>query len=213
MPPSALAVQGHVAEEVPRLPGRLRNCHYSNALALHYAKTLTRRSQPLLVVLGSHWAGFRKHYQRYFVDGETPTCDDAKPFVLAMSKLSHMRTGKMFDNLRRNGIRTVATAQTATVPHLRGPSCPERDDPFVGRVKRTASIVQEGRTRTWLLNRMRGIPGSPDMVSVNGAFCGPTWCRGRKSGIYTWYDDLHISRTRMRTLQPQWRPVFAGLRR
>lgn len=192
--------------------GRLRNCHYSNAMALHYAKTLTRRSQPLLVVLGSHWAGFRSHYQRIFVEGQTPICDEAKPYVLEMSKLAHMRSNKLFSNLRRNSIQTVATSQTATVPHLRGPGCPEREDPFTGKVRRKASIVQEGRTRTWLLNRMRGIPGSPDLVDVNGAVCGPKWCRGMKNGIHTWYDDLHISRTRMRTLIPRWQHLFANLR-
>lgn len=192
--------------------GRLRNCHYSNALALHYAKSLTRRSQPLLVVLGSHWAGFRSHYQRIFVEGQTPQCDEAKPFVMEMSKLAHTRTDRLFNNLRRNSIRTVATSQAATVPPLRGANCEEREDPYTGRVKRKASIVDEGRTRTWLLNRMRGIPGSPDLVDINGAVCGPKWCRGMKNGIYTWYDDLHFSATRMRTLQPRWQGVFAGLR-
>jgi hypothetical protein len=34
-----------------------------------------------------------------------------------------------------------------------------------------------------------------------------------KGGIYTWYDDLHISATRMKTLMPHWRPLVVGLHR
>jgi SGNH domain-containing protein len=205
-PPVQYPYRGDNRRDYPGL------CHHSNALALHYAKKMTNRSKPFLAVVGSHWAGFRDHYQRFFVEGQTPTCDQAKPYVMEMSRLSHDRTPKLFSALRRNHIRTVATSPMATVPPLRnaGP-CVERDEPFVGKLKRRAAILHEGRTRNWLRGQMAGIPGNPDLVDINGAYCGPRYCRGMVDGVYTWYDDLHISATRMRKSRGYWAPLIRGL--
>ena len=144
--------------------GRLKNCHYSNAIVMDYAKPLpgaASRCWWSWLALG----GLPEPLPADLRRGSGPTCDEASRTSWRCPSFAHARTNKLFNNLRRNDIRTVATRRRPRCRSLRGPGCPERDDPYIGKVRRKASIVQEGRTRTWLLNRMRGV-GIPDLVDV-----------------------------------------------
>jgi hypothetical protein len=200
----------HWRIEKPRAdyPGR---CHESNALALRYAKKMARGPRPFLVVLGSNWAGFRDYYRRLYVDTTDPPEHDT-PFVRAMVRLSHRKTPRLFPALARAGVRTVAVSQAATVPE-HAPSCAAGEEPYVCDLHRRSAILHEGRTRRWLKHRMEGLPGRRDLVDVNGAFCTARACKGRKRGIYTFSDDMHLSATRVYHLRDRWRPVFRNLRR
>jgi hypothetical protein len=85
--------------------------------------------------------------------------------------------------------------------------------PFVCDLPRRDAILHEGRTRRWLTNSMEGVPGRPDIVDVNGAFCTARTCKSLTSGVYTYSDDLHLSATRVFTLRNRWLPVFRNPRR
>jgi hypothetical protein len=201
-------VRWRIEERYADYPGP---CHESNALALRYAKKMARGPRPFLVILGSNWAGFRDYYRRLYVDRTDPPEHDT-PFVRAMVRLSHRKTPKLFPALARAGVRTVAVSQTATVPED-APSCADGAEPYVCDLSRQVAILHEARTRRWLKDRIEGLPGRRDLVDVNGAFCTASTCKGRKRGIYTFSDDMHLSATRVYHLRDRWRPVFRNLRR
>lgn len=190
-PPAKVRIQ-------KRYPGR---CEQSNALALQYVRKMSRRKQPVQVILGSNWAGFRQVAQRILVNGEPPP-PEYTAFDLRMIKLFHRRTEKLFPALLQTRARLAVVAQTAT--------CLENaaDAPYDCTMPRRKAILHETRTRRWLDGLTRRGP----QIDVNRAFCGPVKCRGKVDGIFTYYDWLHLSETRSKTLAPLYVPLLRSLR-
>ncbi len=189
-PPSKIRIQ-------QRYPGK---CEQSNALALKYVRDHDRDAQPLQVILGSHWAGFRQAAAYLEQTGNPPPGYD--DFDLRMLKLFRDHTHKLFPALVKSRARLAMIGQTATC--VEGASAPLRCT-----LPRSKAILHEGATRRWLARLSNGAP----QIDVNQGFCGPTRCRGRIDGIYTWWDWGHLSKTRDYLLAPYFRPLLHDLRR
>jgi hypothetical protein len=58
---------------------------------------------------------------------------------------------------------------------------------------------------------MKSLAGRPRLIEVNDAFCDRDVCHGMVDGVYTFYDDLHLSATNVRTLRPYFRDTFRAL--
>lgn len=180
-----------------RYPGL---CEHSNAQAFRYVSKLERQDRPVKLILGSNWAGFRALYQTVYVEKDQSR--EYKPFLRRMLRLAHRGTDRLFPALGKAGVSTDIIGQTATVPD--DAECPAGRTPFVCELPRTESVFEEAKTSRWLLGLMRRLPGKSRLIDVNsGTFCNQVICLGRGgngTGIHTWYNDLHLSVTRVRTM-------------
>jgi len=179
-----------------RYPGK---CEESNALALKYVRETARRRQPVQVLLGSHWAGYRKVIARIERTGKVPPGYD--DFDLRMLRLFRDHTPKLFPALLRTRARLAIIGQTAT--------CERGNPPYHCTLPRKRAIQQEVITRRWLAGLSRGAR----QVDVNKGFCTRTKCRGRVKGIYTWWDWGHLTKTRDYRLARYFRPLLRDLRK
>lgn len=190
-PPAKVRIQ-------QRYPGK---CEQSNALALQYVRKMSRRKQPVQVILGSNWAGFRQLARKVLVTGSIPK-SELDPFDLRMIKLFHRRTAKLFPALRQTSARLAVVGQTATCQATTG------NAPFDCTLPRRKAILHEAKTRRWLA----GLTHRGPQIDVNRAFCGPAKCRGKVDGIYTFWDWGHLSKTRNRLMGRYFIPLLDDLR-
>jgi len=181
-------------------------CEQSNALALKYVRKMSQRKQPVQVILGSNWAGFRQLARQLFVT-KTKDPSEFSSFDRRMIRLFHRRTEKLFPALRETRARVSAIGQTAT--------CSEttRTAPFYCTLPRRKAILHETRTRQWLNGHTRYLGAKQHVIEINGPFCGPVRCRGKVDGIYTFWDWGHLSKSRNRRMAFLFRPVMRSLRR
>jgi hypothetical protein len=178
-------------------PGK---CEHSNALALKYVRDTARRNQPVQVLLGSHWAGYRAAIAEVEETGEAPEGYD--DFDLRMLKLFRDHTPQLFPALLKTRAQLATIGQTATCERGTEP-------PYQCTLPRSQAILHEGATRRWLA----GLSHQAPQIDVNQGICTATRCRGRIKGIYTWWDWGHLSKTRDYRLAQYFRPLLRDLRK
>lgn len=185
-------------------------CEKHNAMAMRYVKKLQRGPQDLRVLLGSSWAGYRRA-DREIKAGAGEAYYGYNAWVKQMVRLFMCCAAPLFPALGKLGVDVDVIGQTATVPRSTAP-CPTGEEPYTCDTLRKRAIYDEAETRSWLRGLMKKLAGRPRLIEVNNEFCGPTRCHGMIDGIYTFYDDLHISATRMRTFRPYFRQTMRALR-
>lgn len=173
-------------------------CEEANAKAMRVVTRFKSAGRPFKVILGSNWAGYRRVYNE-IARGEPRTSYPAH--VLEKVQLAHSGTRPLFDWLAKKKVAVEVIAQVATVPLVNTPPCAGGTEPYVCPLKRKVALPNENATRSWLQGLMTPLAGTPGYVDVNSAFCSASVCRGRRDGIYTFYDRLHLSATRSRTNQ------------
>ena len=186
-------------------------CERSNVNALAYVTKLVKRGRDVKVLLGSNWSGFRMAYRRIALEqtGEDSGYDD---YTKKMVTLSHEGTPRLFTKLGRLGADVDVIAQAAVIPE-RVRSCAAGEAPFACDIPRWRALREEGRTDSWLRGQMGKLAGDPGYVVTTDAYCTPLVCQGNVDGIFTWYDNLHLSATRTKALAPYFAPTIRSLKR
>ncbi|MDO9497709.1 MAG: SGNH hydrolase domain-containing protein [Nocardioides sp.] len=185
-------------------------CEKHNAMAMKFVKRLEKGPQDVRVLLGASWAGYRRA-DREIRGGAGEAYYGYTAWVKQMVRLFMRGAAPLFPALGKVGVDVDVIGQTATVPR-RPAACPTGEEPYTCAIPRKQAIYDEAKTRTWLRGLMKKLAGRPRLIEVNNAFCGPTRCHGMVDGIYTFYDDLHLSATNVRTLRPFFRQTFRALR-
>lgn len=197
-----------VAVRFSKRGGYAGKCEKSNAIALKYVRDLHKKNADITVLLGSNWSGYRIAYRRIFKQGRG---DDYLPFVRKMVKLSHKATPRLFRRLANVGVRTAVIAQTATVPG-NAPACAEGEDPYLCPIDRSLALPHEASEDRWLAGQIAQLEGRTRVVDPRSAYCDTEVCFGLLDGIETWYDELHLSATRTRSLAQYFQLVFSDFR-
>lgn len=197
-----------VAVRFSKRGGYAGKCEKSNAIALKYVRDLHKSGKDVTVLLGSNWSGYRIAYRRIANQGRG---GDYLPFVRKMVRLSHKATPRLFRRLANVGVRTAVIAQSATVPGG-APDCAEGEDPYLCPIDRSLVLPREAREDRWLAGQIEQLEGRTRVVDPRNAYCDTEVCFGLLDGIQTWYDDLHLSATRTRSLARYFELVFSDFR-
>jgi hypothetical protein len=185
-------------------------CEKHNAMAMKFVKKLAAGPQDVRVVLGSSWAGYRRA-DREIKAGAGEAYYGYTDWVKQMVELFMSSAAPLFPALGKVGVDVDVIGQTATVPRTTAP-CPTGEDPYTCDLPRKRAIYDEYKTRKWLRGLMKKLVGKPRLIEVNNAFCTSKVCHGMVDDVYTFYDDLHLSATKVRQLRPYFRDTFRALR-
>lgn len=186
-------------------------CERSNVNALDYVTKLVRKGRDVKVLLGSNWSGFRMAYRRIALEQAGAGDSGYDPYTKKMVALSHEGTPRLFTKLGKLGADVDVIAQAAVIPE-RVRSCDEGNDPYACDIPRWRALREEGRTDSWLRGQMDKLSGNPGYVVTTDAYCTAAFCGGKVDGIFTWYDNLHLSATRTRALAPYFAPTIRSLK-
>lgn len=185
-------------------------CEQSNAAALDYVTRLHRSGAKVKALLGSNWSGFRVAYRRLMLE-QIGIDSGYEPYTKQMVMLSHEGTPALFVRLGRLGIDVDVIAQAAVMPE-HNLTCPAGDDPYQCDIARWRALPEEGRTATWLKGQLTNVTGRAGYIETKAAYCTPLVCHGSSGGISTFYDHLHLSATRTRSLATYFKATFTSMR-
>ncbi len=186
-------------------------CERSNVNALAFVTKQVKRGRDVKVLLGSNWSGFRIAYRRIALE-QAGVDSGYDPYTKKMVALSHEGTPRLFTRLGKLGVDVDVIAQAAVIPE-KVRSCADGDDPYACDIPRWRALREEGRTDTWLRGQMKKLAGNPGYVVATDAYCTSLVCGGSVGGIFTWYDNLHLSATRTKALTSYFRPSIRSLKR
>lgn len=176
--------------DTPKKRKRATSCKKVNHLGLTYVLRRKRLGLETKVILGGSW-------HRYLAALRQGTPPEAS-YVAKIAQDLKTDTPRLFRRLGKARISTDVIGQVLTVPA--NAVCPRGRDPFVCALPRGRAIPSEGANKRWVKNVMRPLVGKSRYLSVNSAVCTRRLCRGKLNGIHTFFDDLHLSATRSRTL-------------
>lgn len=177
--------------------GEGTKCEQNATEALDYIMRLDGEGRPLKVVLGAYW--------RFYLDVlDKP--GDFREYDLLQAELFAEHTPRALRALGRAGIDTDVIAQTVSVPEPAPCAAP-----YACKIPRADALRQEAATDAWVRDAMRPLGGDARYLDPNGDVCDETWCYGRRDGIYTFFDQQHLTATRSRTLLPVFTDVVADV--
>ncbi|MDP2775496.1 MAG: SGNH hydrolase domain-containing protein [Nocardioides sp.] len=183
--------------DLDRAPGEGTKCEQNATEALDYIMSLDREGRPLKVVLGAYW--------RFYLD-VLAAPGDYGDYDVQQAELFEEFTPKAFRALGRAGIDTDVIAQTVSVPEPAPCAAP-----YACKVPRADALREEAATDAWVRDAMRPLGDEARYLDPNAEICDDSWCFGRRDGIYTFFDQQHLTATRSRTLLPLFADVVADV--
>ena len=174
---------------------RASDCDLNNDMALRFV-TEQQKVAPVKVVLGGAW----HYYLEEIRKGSKP--DDSYRARIANDVKTD--TPRLFRTLAEARVDVDVVGQTLTVPE--SATCKQGRNPFVCSLPRTRAVPKAAANKKYLRNVMKPLAGSARYIEVNDALCSKKTCRGKIDGIFTFYDDFHISATRSATLSRFFAP-------
>ena len=185
-------------------------CNRSNWLATNYVKSLDRQHKEFRVVLGGSWQRYRA-----WIKGLSTYKYPCISNTYARKMAAQFKTSgpALFKTLGANGIRTDVIGQAPVVPisasyePAAGKACAT---PTAASYRRSRALLQEDGTRQWLSGLMRPLR-RPRLIDVAGELCTATSCAGYACGVYTFFNWLHVSKSRATLTQAPFRPTVNSL--
>ena len=174
----------------PKKRQNASSCEMANDVALRYVLKRKKQNLKVKVVIGGAWNRYLSHLRA----GTPPE----ESYAAKMAQKLETDTPRLFRRLGARRISTDVIGQSLEVPP--SASCPKGRTPFVCSLPRGKAIQSEGANKRWVKTAMKPLVGKRRYLTTNGAVCTVKVCRGKVNGIYTFYDDLHLSATRSRTL-------------
>jgi len=168
---------------------RASDCDLNNDLALRFVKE-QQKVAPVKVILGGAW----HYYLEEIRKGSKP--DDSYRARIANDVKTD--TPRLFRTLGQARVDVDVIGQTLTVPETA--TCKAGRNPFVCTLPRSRAVPKAAANRNYLRSVMKPLAGSPRYIEVNNALCSKKTCRGKIDGVYTFFDDFHVSATRSGTL-------------
>lgn len=202
----------------PHYKKKLYSCEKSNQMALQFVRRLKEdRRQPVRVLLGAFWEGYRSVYEGLYVTGTIDKSDFDRT-KRRSARTFHRSTPRLFAKLAELRVRVDAIGQAATVAAT-VPAGPPRCG-FLGggqhpyecnNLPRTQALPRENYWNRWFRKVLRPLPGNSHVIKFNRRYCNATVCKEKVGGIYTFFDYTHISATRAGTFKRYFRSTFRGL--
>ncbi len=186
-------------------------CKDFNADALDFVTRLKAGGYPVRVILGANWQGYRTLHRRLFVT-KTLKRREVVDWVVEVARVFPKRAPALTRKLGRMGVHVDIIGETATVPEKGLKKCQAGEEPFVCALPRNKALPHEASTRGWLRSIMRPLPPDARLIEFSSVFCSARVCRGLQDGIYTFFNDLHISATRAKTLTRFFGPSVTRLK-
>ena len=186
-------------------------CKDFNADALDFVTRLKKGNYPVRVILGANWQGYRTLHRRLFIT-KTLDPDDVVDWGGEVARVFPQRAPGLVRTLGRLGVNVDVIGETATVPEKGLKKCRAGEEPFVCTLPRNKALPHEASTRAWLRETMRPLPKGARLIEFNKVYCTKRVCRGKQDGIYTFFNDLHISATRAKTLKRFFSPSINRLK-
>ncbi|MFA6300040.1 MAG: SGNH hydrolase domain-containing protein [Nocardioides sp.] len=177
--------------------GEGTKCEQNATEALDYILRLDREGRPLKVVAGAYW--------RFYLD-VLASPGDYDDYDNQQADLFDEFTPAAFRALARAGVDTDVIAQTATVPDPAPCAAP-----YVCKLPRADALREEAATDAWVRDAMRPLGDGARYLDPNVEICDDSWCYGRRDGIYTFFDQQHLTATRSRTLLPLFAEIVADV--
>jgi len=185
----------------PKQRKNASSCDKSNDLALRYVLRRKQKDLKTKVIAGGAW-------DRYL----TPLREDTPPeesYAALIAQELATDTPRLFRRLGLARISTDVTGQSLEVPD--GAVCPEGRHPFVCSLPRSEALHEEAANMRWVKKAMKPLVGKGRYLTTNGAVCTAQVCYGKVDDIFTFFDDLHLSATRSRTLAGRFKASVADL--
>ena len=185
----------------PKKRQNATSCQKSNDLALRYALKRKHAGLKTKLILGGAW----DRYLTPLRQGTPPS----ESYAALIAQDLETDTPRLFRRLGLAKISTDVVGQSLEVPD--GAECPEGRNPFVCTLPRSQMLHSEAANKRWVKNAMEPLVGKGRYLTTNGAVCTAKVCRGKVDDIYTFFDDLHLSATRSRTLAHHFKPSVLDL--
>lgn len=185
----------------PKKRQNATSCQKSNDLALRYALKRKHAGLKTKLILGGAW----DRYLTPLRQGTPPS----ESYAALIAQDLETDTPRLFRRLGLAKISTDVVGQSLEVPE--GAVCPLGRDPFVCSLPRSQMLHSEAANKRWVKNAMEPLVGKGRYITTNRPVCGLKLCHGMVDNIYTFFDDLHLSATRSRTLARYFKPTVADV--
>lgn len=182
-------------------------CSTINRQALAFVTRLHENGRKLTVLLSSYWHWYLSTLERIDA-GEAP--QEGETYIFKQSRKFRMGVPRTFRTLGRMRVDVDVIGPTPTVPDSVDP-CPEGEAPYACRIKRGRALPDERRTRAYVETQMEALHGDPRLINLKARICDAKYCYGRRDGVYTWYDQVHLSATFSRGTTSYFRGVVRDL--
>lgn len=184
-------------------------CSTINRQALAFVTRLHDNGRQLTVLVGSYWHWYLSTLERIDA-GEEPEADET--YIFKQSRKFRLGVPRLFRTLGRMRVDTDVIGPTPTVPDVVDP-CPEGQDPYACRIKRGRALPDERKTRAYVETQMKALRGRPRLINLKARICDSQYCYGRRDGVYTWYDAIHLSATFSRSTASYFRGIVRDVKR
>lgn len=192
-----------------RHTGEQDTCSTINRQALAFVTRLHENGRQVTVLLGAYWHWYLSTLERIDA-GDEPEADEA--YIFVQSRKFRQGVPRTFRTLGRLGVDVDVIGPTPTVPDVVDP-CPQGEEPYACRIRRGRALPDERKTRAYVVSQMKALTGRPRLVNVKARICDARYCYGRRDGVYTWYDQVHLSATFSRTTTSYFRGVVRDVKR
>jgi hypothetical protein len=169
------------------------DCLKSNERALNFIGDLKRGGRDFRVLVSSNWQRYRHLIK----------IGDRGSYAGQMAHFWKEDGARAFKTLGRMKVGVDVVGQAVTVPENHK-NCKIDNDPFACNLSRRQALPDERGTKRWVKHQMNALAGSPRYIDIN-RMCNAKVCLGRPDGVYTFWDDLHISASMSKLVAP----VFA----
>jgi hypothetical protein len=164
-------------------------CLQSNHRAKKFVADLKAHKKKVRVVFGTYW-------QRYL---HAIRVGDTRSYHGEMAARFKTAGPRVFRTLKNMRVPVSVVGQVVTVnPHHK--PCPAGNNPYACDLPRKKALREETATTRWVKRHTRVLPGSSIYLNFN-RMCDATTCYAKSpEGIYTFWDDQHISASMARHL-------------
>lgn len=184
-------------------------CSTINRQALAFVSRLHDHGRQVTVLLSAYWHWYLSTLERIDA-GETPEADEK--YIFVQSRKFRRGVPRAFRTLGRLGVEVDVIGPTPTVPDVVDP-CSRGETPYACRITRGRALPDERRTRAYVVTQMRSLAGRPRLINLKARICDSRYCYGRRDGVYTWYDQVHLSASFSRTTTSYFRGVVRDVKR
>ena len=164
-------------------------CLVSNDRALKYVTNMRAHKKRVHVLLGTYW-------QRYL---HAIRVGDSTSYHGEMAAYWKTAGPRLFRTLGRLRVSVDVNGQMPSVPAKAKDCYLQERFAYSCDLARKRALRDEAATKSWVKRHMRALSGHPRYVDAN-RMCTKATCFATPRGIYTFWDDQHISATMSRQL-------------
>lgn len=197
--------------DVALTKAKRRNAHVcllQSDLALRSVLKLQRRAPALKVIMSANWQAYLRALRR--ADAGLPPLTGYDGTVAVFAE--HFRAGgpRLMRKLGRKHVDVDVVGQTVKVPP-QARTCRAGMFPYACNLARGAALPEERSTRAYVKKLVRPLAGKTRYIDTTDYMCSRRVCRPKVGGVFTFWDDLHLSASTSRRLAPYFAASIADV--